>query len=165
MSILHADSMEFISRSAEQTRRVGLRLGALLRQGDIVHLDGDLGSGKTTFVQGVARGWGSLDPVSSPSFVLVNVYRKANGGQLYHLDAYRLAGPADVDDLDIEDLLNTGPLVVEWAERVRQALPADALRIRFKWVDENQRDLVFSASGQRSQKLLLDLRRIVYGVR
>jgi len=75
MPILDPNSMEFISRSAEQTRRVGMRLGTLLQTGDVICLIGDLGSGKTTFVQGLASGWGSLDPVSSPTFVLVNVYR------------------------------------------------------------------------------------------
>ena len=68
--------MEIISRSAEQTRRVGMRLGTLLKPGDVVHLIGELGSGKTTFVQGVSAGWGSLDPATSPTFVLVNVYRR-----------------------------------------------------------------------------------------
>ncbi len=69
MPILDPQSTEFISRSPEQTRRVGMRLGAYLKQGDLVCLAGDLGSGKTTFVQGIASGWGSLDAVTSPTFV------------------------------------------------------------------------------------------------
>ena len=92
--ILDRNSLEIISRSAEQTRRVGMRLGAMLEPGDIVCLIGDLGAGKTTFVQGLAAGWGSLDPVSSPTFVIVNVYRRLDQRKLYHLDAYRLSGPA-----------------------------------------------------------------------
>jgi len=93
--ILHRNALEIISRSAEQTRRVGMRLGALLQPGDVICLIGDLGSGKTTFVQGVAAGWGSLDPVSSPTFVIVNLYRRLDNSQLFHLDAYRLSGPAE----------------------------------------------------------------------
>src|SRR5690606_20946296 len=87
MPILMSQSMEFISRSAEQTRRAGMRLGGLLQPGDVIGLVGDLGSGKTTLVQGIAAGWGSLDQVSSPTFVLVNVYRRPDQGKLYHLDA------------------------------------------------------------------------------
>ena len=100
--ILDRNSFEIISRSAEQTRRVGMRLGALLEPGDIVCLIGDLGAGKTTLVQGLAAGWGSLDPVSSPTFVIVNVYRRLDQNQLFHLDAYRLSGAAEAADLDLD---------------------------------------------------------------
>lgn len=165
MPILNLDSMEFISRNPDQTRRVGMRLGLLLKPGDVVHLVGDLGSGKTTFVQGLARGWGALDAASSPSFVLVNVYRRADGSQLNHMDAYRLAGAREAAELDIHELLTAGPLVVEWAERVQEALPAEKLHVHFKWVDEGQRDLVFTGHGSRYEKLLQDLRRAIYGVR
>ena len=113
--------MEFISRSPEQTRRVGMRLGALLHPGDVICLEGELGTGKTTFVQGIAAGWGSLDSVSSPSFVLVNVYRGPYGQSLFHLDAYRLEGPDEVWELDLEPMLEGGPLVVEGAERSQPA--------------------------------------------
>jgi len=165
MPILDPYALEFISRSADQTRRVGMRLGAQLQTGDVIHLVGELGSGKTTFVQGIVRGWGSLDAASSPTFVLINVYRRADGGRLYHLDAYRLSGATEAVDLDIDELLTSGPLVVEWAERVRRALPDDRLRIHFNYVDETQRDLVFTAEGSRYNKLVENLRRQIYGVR
>jgi tRNA threonylcarbamoyladenosine biosynthesis protein TsaE len=156
--------LEFISRSAEQTRRVGMRLGALLRPGDLVCLVGDLGAGKTTFVQGIAAGWGSLDAGNSPTFVLVNVYRHANGWRMYHLDAYRLSGPAEAIDLDLETLLESGPLLVEWADRIEAALPAERLWVTLRWADENQRDMVFTASGRRYSELLKQLQKQVYGV-
>jgi tRNA threonylcarbamoyladenosine biosynthesis protein TsaE len=127
MPILDHHSLEIISRSAEQTRRVGMRLGTLLQPGDLIGLVGDLGSGKTTLAQGIAAGWGSLDPVCSPTFVLVNVYRRPDGLQLYHLDAYRLSGPAEAIDLDLDSMLERGPMLVEWAERVQEALPSDGL--------------------------------------
>ncbi len=161
--ILPPNAMEVISRSAEQTRRVGLRLGALLQPGDLVCLHGDLGSGKTTFAQGVARGWGAFDHVTSPTFVLINVYRRAKGGQLYHMDAYRLSGPAEAWDLDLESYLENGPLLVEWAERIQDALPNECLDVHFTWRDDEQRDLVFTAWGERYETLLLTLRQHTYG--
>ncbi len=156
--------MEFISRSPEQTRRVGMRLGGFLQLGDVVCLAGDLGSGKTTLVQGIASGWGSLDPVSSPSFVLVNVYRSANRQSLYHLDAYRLSGPAEAIDLDLDDMLESGPLVVEWADRIQTALPNECLWVKMRWIDYEQRDLVFTAVGKRYQDMVMRLRRQIFGV-
>jgi tRNA threonylcarbamoyladenosine biosynthesis protein TsaE len=163
MPILDSHSLEFISRSTEQTRRVGMRLGNLLRPGDLVCLVGDLGSGKTTLVQGIAAGWGSLDPVSSPTFVLVNVYRRPQGERFYHLDAYRLNGAAEAEDLDIDVMVESGPLVVEWADRIQTALPETCLRVSLRWVNPEQRDLVFSARGARYQEILAVFRRRVYG--
>ncbi len=156
--------MEFISRGAEQTRRLGMRMGAFLQCGDLICLVGDLGSGKTTLVQGMAAGWGSLDQASSPTFVLVNVYRRPDRQKLYHLDAYRLSGAREAEDLDLDAMLETGPMVVEWAERIQDALPQDNLRVNMHWVDEDQRDLVFIAHGERYQKLLALVRRQVFGV-
>jgi tRNA threonylcarbamoyladenosine biosynthesis protein TsaE len=164
MPILDRHSMEFISRSAEQTRRAGMRLGGLLEPGDVVALNGDLGAGKTTLVQGIAAGWGSLDQVSSPTFVLVNVYRRPVRERLFHLDAYRLSGPAEAEDLDLEAMLDCGPLVVEWADRIRAALPEHGLWIDLRWMEEKQRDLLISANGRRYQGLLAEFRRQVFGV-
>ena len=163
MPILDPHSMEFISRSAEQTRRAGMRLGALLEPGDVICLAGDLGAGKTTLVQGLAQGWGSLDAATSPTFVLVNVYRRPAGGKLFHLDAYRLSGPQEAEDLDLVEFLAKGPLVVEWAERIQPALPDQNLWVKMSWVGDNQRDLVLSARGARYQALLAKFRRQVFG--
>jgi tRNA threonylcarbamoyladenosine biosynthesis protein TsaE len=163
MPILTPHSLEIISRSPEQTRRIGMRLGALLRRGDLVCLEGDLGSGKTTFAQGIASGWGSLDPASSPTFVLVNVYRRSGSQKLFHLDAYRLDCLSEAIDLDIDMMLESGPMVVEWAEKIVGALPEVHLWANLKYVDENQRDLVFSARGVYYQSLLKDFRKHVYG--
>lgn len=164
MPILNAHSMEFISRGADQTRRLGVRMGALLQSGDVICLVGDLGSGKTTLVQGMAAGWGSLDQATSPTFVLVNVYRRPNGQKFFHLDAYRLNGAREAEDLDLDAMLNTGPLVIEWAERIQGALPQDHLQVNLRWVDDEQRDLTFTAYGERFQKLLALLRKQVFGV-
>jgi tRNA threonylcarbamoyladenosine biosynthesis protein TsaE len=163
MPILNARSIEFISRSPEQTRRIGMRLGGMLQPGDVIGLVGDLGSGKTTLMQGVASGWGSLDPVSSPTFVLVNVYRHPEGGRLFHLDAYRLNSLAEAEDLDVTAMVDSGPLVVEWADRIQKVLPPDYLRVALTYIDEDCRDLIISAQGMRYELLLAEIRKQIYG--
>jgi len=164
MAVIDQGSFEVISRSPEQTRRVGMRLGEMLQAGDVVGLEGELGSGKTTFVQGLASGWGSLDPVSSPSYVLVNVYRRVDEGKLFHLDAYRLQDAGEAADLDIVAMVEEGPLVVEWADRIKSALPDQHLWIAMRWIAEEQRDFTIWASGDRHQDLLKRFREEVYGV-
>ncbi len=163
MPILDQNSLEFISRGTEYTRRVGIRLGTLLQSGDVICLEGDLGSGKTTLVQGMAAGWGSLDQVTSPTFILVNLYRRLDGGQFHHLDAYRLKDPKEAEELDLETYTETGPLVVEWAERIKAALPDDHLWVTLHLVDVDQRDLVFSARGSYYESLLEKFRMRLYG--
>ena len=162
--ILRPNALEFFSNSAAQTRRAGMRLGEMLRTGDLIGLTGDLGAGKTTLTQGIAAGWGSPDQVSSPTFVLVNVYRKPNRDSLYHLDAYRLSGPAEADDLDLDTMLATGPMIIEWADRIEPALPDEHLLIACSWVSDERRAMVFSAHGSRYQKMLDTFRQRVYAV-
>jgi len=166
MAGLPADppSFGFTSHSPEQTRQVGQRLGALLQPGDLVCLIGDLGAGKTTLVQGVSAGWGSPDLANSPTFVLVNVYRRSDHSQMYHLDTYRLSGPAEAEDLDLDTLLESGPLLVEWADRVQSVLPQERLWVNLQYLDENQRDLRFQAFGARYEAMLAELRRQTAGV-
>lgn len=154
MPILEANTFEFISRSPDQTRRVGMRLGAILRRGDVICLDGELGAGKTTLVQGLASGWGSTDPVSSPTFVIINLYRRTDDERFAHLDAYRLEGSWDAEMLDIEELLANGPLVVEWAPRIQDSLPDKNLSVRMTWVEDEYRDLKFKAKGRHYEDML-----------
>jgi len=162
--ILDQNTVEVISSSAEQTRRIGMRLGSLLRPGDVICLIGDLGAGKTTLVQGLVAGWGSLDPVSSPTFMLVNLYRRGDGHLIYHLDAYRLSGPSEALDLDMDEMLDGGILLVEWADRIESALPKDHLSTSLHAIGESRRDLFFSAKGERYRSLLADFRGEVFGV-
>jgi len=163
MPILDQNSFEFISRGTDYTRRVGIRLGTILKTGDLICLEGDLGSGKTVFVQGMAAGWGSLDRVTSPTFVLMNLYRRLDGGKFHHLDAYRLANSKEAEELDLQINLDSGPLVVEWAEKISEALPKDHLWVSLRIVDENQRDLIFSARGDYYKSLLDKFRMRIYG--
>jgi tRNA threonylcarbamoyladenosine biosynthesis protein TsaE len=163
MPIMNANTMEFFSRSPEQTRRVGMRLGALIQPGDLICLAGELGSGKTTLVQGLAQGWGSLDPVTSPSFVLVNEYRRSGDSVLYHLDAYRLKNAREAEDLDLDLMIESGPLVLEWPEGIAEALPSQRLWVALRWMADEHRGMVFSAHGPRYQQILAELRRRMYG--
>ena len=163
MPILDAHTLEFFSRSPEQTRRVGLRLGGLLQRGDVICLQGDLGAGKTTLVQGLAQGWGSLDPVTSPTFIIVNVYRRPDDGQLFHMDAYRLESTPEAAELDLDEMLAQGSLLVEWPERIQQVLPDDCLWISFEYVAEEHRQMLLKAAGERYDDLLAALRQDLFG--
>ena len=163
MPILDAHTLEFFSRSPEQTRRVGMRLGGQLQPGDVVCLQGDLGAGKTTLVQGLAQGWGSLDPVTSPTFIIVNVYRRPDDGQLFHMDAYRLDSTPEAAELDLDEMLSQGSLLVEWPERIQQVLPDDCMWISFEYLAEEHRQMLLKAAGERYDDLLAELRQELFG--
>jgi len=163
MSVLPADAFKFCSRSPEQTRHLGRLLGAQLRAGDVVCLQGDLGAGKTTFVQGVAAGWGSLDDVSSPTFVLVNVYRRTDGCQLFHFDTYRIESAPEAEELDMDAMLSSGPLLIEWPERMESILPTERLWIKLEYVDDDSRGLSFLPVGKHYVELLQEFRRSMVG--
>ena len=155
--------MDFFSRSPEQTRRIGMRLGGALQTGDIICLQGDLGAGKTTLVQGIAHGWGSVDEVSSPTFILVNMYRRADQSQLFHMDAYRLDSTPEAEELDLDSMLSDGALIVEWPERVAGLIPAERLWIKLEHVDEEEREMKFKARGKRYDELLSVIRHALGG--
>jgi tRNA threonylcarbamoyladenosine biosynthesis protein TsaE len=163
MPILDANSLEFFSHSPEQTRRLGSRLGELLKPGDLICLSGELGAGKTTMVQGIAQGWGSTDRVTSPTFVLVNQYNRADGQELNHLDAYRLQNAVEAEDLDPEFMLEKGALVVEWADRISKALPDEKLEVQMRWMAEEYRGMVFHAHGNRYESMLEQFRQSTFG--
>jgi tRNA threonylcarbamoyladenosine biosynthesis protein TsaE len=128
----------------------------------VLCLQGDLGAGKTTLVQGLAAGWGSTDPVSSPTFVLVNVYRRQDQERLAHLDAYRLQSAEEAIDLDLDALLMEGPLVVEWADRIMASLPEVYLLLEMAWIHEEHRRMKFTAKGKRHEQLLSALQEKIY---
>ena len=163
MPILDEHTFEFFSKSPEQTRRLGMRLGALLHPGDLICLQGELGAGKTTFVQGAARGWGAIDEVSSPTFVLVNAYRRPDGGQLSHFDAYRVESLREAEELDLDALLAESPLFVEWPEHVEPILPEDRLWAWLEYESEEHRSMRFEAHGSHYENLLDELKQTIYG--
>jgi tRNA threonylcarbamoyladenosine biosynthesis protein TsaE len=149
--------LTFDSTSAEETRRLGERMGALLRPGDVVLLSGELGAGKTVFVQGIARGLGFEGSVSSKSFVLLGEY--AGRVTLYHADLYRLEAPEEVAELALDEISAGGVLVVEWPERAGEAvLPDESSRVEFEVTGEESRTLRISGTGHRSEAITAGLR-------
>jgi tRNA threonylcarbamoyladenosine biosynthesis protein TsaE len=163
MPILDSHTLDFFTRSPEQTRRIGMRLGGQLKAGDVICLQGDLGAGKTTFAQGLAQGWGSLDSVSSPTFILVNVYRRANGAQLFHLDAYRLASIPEAEELDLDSMMTEGALIIEWPERLGALIPEERLLIQLDHIAEEHRQMRIHARGKRYDELLDAVRLSMFG--
>lgn len=117
-------------QTAAAMRDLGRRLAGLLRAGDLVLLAGPLGAGKTTLVQGLGEGLGVRGPVTSPTFVIARVHPSLTGGPaLVHADAYRLASPAEVDDLDLDASLAAAVTVVEWGGGLAEGLAAERLEI------------------------------------
>jgi tRNA threonylcarbamoyladenosine biosynthesis protein TsaE len=163
MPILDDRIFEFFSHSPDQTRRLGIHLSGYLEIGDVICMEGNLGTGKTTLVQGIAQGWGALDPVSSPTFMIVNEYRRADRTRLFHLDAYRLQRALDADLLDFDRMLSQGPIVIEWAEKIKPILPEDTLWINLKYTGMEHRAMMLTPHGKRYTKIVDELRRKIYG--
>lgn len=151
-------TLDLVSSNVEQTQQLGERVGTLVQPGDVIGLQGELGAGKTNFVQGLARGLALRDQVHSPTFILANEYR---GGRmpLYHVDAYRVENAAEALGFGLDDYLNgEGVVVVEWAERIRAALPSELLWIEFRHRGETARDIRMEAYGARYEMLLQDVK-------
>lgn len=164
MTDLHEFQLKWHSQSPEETRRLAYHLGAWLQTGDLLCLQGDLGAGKTTFVQGLVQGWGSADAVSSPTFILVNEYRRPDGARLYHLDTYRLENALEAEILGLDDMLADGALVIEWPEKILDALPDERLWIQIRHLDaENERLFSVRADGRRGAALLEALQTYLSG--
>ncbi len=161
--------LEFVSRSPRQTRRLGARLGALLQGGDVICMEGPLGAGKTCLAQGLGRGCGIAEPLTSPTFVLVRQYTRPGDSQtLYHVDWYRISGEDAVFSLGVDEFMGDphAIFIIEWAERARSLVPFDHLWIRFDFAnhaDEIRRVLYFTAQGERHIELLRQFRRSAFG--
>ena len=146
---------------ASRTRALGARLGSLLRGGEVIGLLGDLGAGKTTFVQGLVQGMGSRDRVTSPTFTLVNLYRAGNL-EVHHVDAYRLGAMAPEEDLEadavglgLDDLIGAKDVVVliEWVELVPSLLSDATLTVRIA-ADRDGRTFTIAAHNARGAEIL-----------
>jgi tRNA threonylcarbamoyladenosine biosynthesis protein TsaE len=149
------------SESPEQTFELGEGIGRILKAGDFVALIGELGSGKTAFVQGLARGMGvsAAYAVVSPTFTLINEY-PGQSATLYHLDVYRLAGSADLLDAGFEEaVFQRGVTVVEWAERIDDFIPPCAITIAFAYVSETKREIAISV---RQESVMQRLKGVVF---
>ncbi len=155
--------LDVISHSVAQTQRLGARLGELARAGDVFCLEGDLGSGKTCFTQGLGRGLGITETINSPTFILANEHR---GGRLplFHLDVYRMRGADEAIGIGLDDyLFDDGVCVIEWAEKIQSALPAERLWIAFRHMGESKRGLLVEATGARYEELLNEFKENAFG--
>ncbi|ABO51392.1 protein of unknown function UPF0079 [Desulforamulus reducens MI-1] len=154
---------EIKTGSPEETKYLGEQLATLLKPGDVICLNGDLGAGKTAFSQGVARGLGVTGAVTSPTFTLINEYEGRL--PLYHFDVYRLDGPEDMEDLGYEEYFyGHGVCLIEWAQRVRDVLPQERLDINLirEANAESVRIVYFEPAGNRYQQLVEELIKLVH---
>ncbi|MCR4337012.1 MAG: tRNA (adenosine(37)-N6)-threonylcarbamoyltransferase complex ATPase subunit type 1 TsaE [Candidatus Omnitrophica bacterium] len=147
-------SFEFISQHPDETIQLGKRLAKYLRRGDIVCLEGDLGTGKTTLTKGIAQGLRvTSEYIHSPTFVLMNIYEGKI--PLYHFDFYRLEDPHQIAAIGYEEFLyGRGVAVIEWAERLGELTPQARLEVKISHQGENSRKFEFFARGDRYQQLL-----------
>jgi tRNA threonylcarbamoyladenosine biosynthesis protein TsaE len=155
--------LDIVSHSLAQTHRLGARLGELLQGGDLVLLDGDLGTGKTALTQGVAEGLEIHQVVSSPTFTLLKEYEGRL--PLYHFDLYRLDEPDEILELGFEEYFyGSGVCVVEWANKAEDIWPQEQLRIQLKMVSDTKRGLLLTGVGAHYGDLLFEFRKNAFGI-
>ncbi len=147
-------SIEIITNSSKETKKAGLILALALekepinsKQALVIALKGDLGSGKTTVIQGLAQGLKVKENILSPTFVIQKDFSLAlkNYRSLYHIDAYRLKNPEELLELGFKDLIKNSEnlIVIEWADKVKKILPRDVLKIEFINIGGNIRKIIF----------------------
>jgi tRNA threonylcarbamoyladenosine biosynthesis protein TsaE len=137
---------KFITKNFRETQKLGEGLAKKLKGGDIVCLSGDLGSGKTTFTQGLLKGLKAEGPYISPTFLIMKKY-KNKLKDIYHIDAYRV-NSQDILDLGWEEIISNPEsiVVIEWADRICDIISKDNLWIEFEWKDENERKIKIKES-------------------
>jgi len=154
------ESLKLTSRSPEQTQLLGSHLGELAHQGDVFLLTGELGTGKTCLVQGIARGLAVNEHAFSPSFVILREYHGRL--PLYHVDLYRLDSADEIADLGLEEyFFDDGVCVVEWAEKGMRVVPRDNLLITIQYVPGSPaaRFISLDPHGNRYQDLIGQLQQ------
>ncbi len=136
-------SNNFKTESPKETQALGEKVGKTLKQGDVIALIGDLGTGKTCLTQGIARGVGiaSDEVVNSPSYILINEYRGRI--PIYHIDLYRLEDSAEIAELGLSEYIESdGICIIEWAERMAEALPDTAIKIRITLTEVSNNEML-----------------------
>lgn len=141
--------MEYITQTPDETKEIGRKLSASLKGGEIFALSGDLGAGKTTFVQGIAEGLGISTRVNSPTFIIMRTYSIKNNSSimnLLHVDLYRLENNIEEElvNLGITDLWKKkeNVFLIEWAEKIKDLLPKNTKWVKFEDVDEDSRKII-----------------------
>jgi tRNA threonylcarbamoyladenosine biosynthesis protein TsaE len=135
------------------TRKLGERIGRMLRAGDVVLLFGELGAGKTMLAQGIGRGMGVRAPIKSSSFVIMNEY-DGKSLRLFHADLYRLEQPEQVAELALDELAARGVLAVEWPERAIEEMPPEHLIVRMAYDGAKSRTIEIEAHGERYRAIV-----------
>lgn len=146
--------------SPEETQLLAEQLGKLLHPGDVVALVGELGSGKTLFSQGLARGLEVPETffITSPTFAIINEY--PGRVPFYHLDLYRVSDRAEFVELGLEEIFyGGGAVAIEWAEKLGEDLPTERLEVHLTFLGEVERDIAFSAFGNKAEERLATLIR------
>lgn len=166
MSAARRPALDIISHSPEQTRSLGSQVGRLLGPGDVVLLSGEIGAGKTTFAQGLARGLGVTEPVQSPTFTIVAEHPARAGDaatRLYHIDLYRLDGVADTDSFGFDEYLEGDAAItaIEWPERARASMPDTFLLVELGHMADTKRQVRVTPRGPRYAALVERFRREV----
>ncbi len=155
----HASRSSIISRKPEETFLIGKIVGENLTGGDVVALIGELGTGKTCFTQGIAKGIDIPEGyrITSPSFTLINEYQ--GRVRLFHFDLYRLQGVHDMEDMGFEEYLYGDAVsVVEWADKMEGILPESTIFVAFKYIDENEREIEISGVEEKVSRIVNALR-------
>jgi tRNA threonylcarbamoyladenosine biosynthesis protein TsaE len=145
----------FISNSEEQTKKIASQLAAYLFPGAVITINGPLGSGKTTFVSGVARGLGITERVISPTFNILKCYFESKPS-MFHIDAYRLENR--MSELGLEEFIECeGVTLIEWPDYIITLIPKNHMRIEMETIHKNQRRLTFHSIGSKYDDLLIKL--------
>lgn len=146
---MQRSTKRLVSTSGRATQQLAARLAARLEPGAVLALCGELGSGKTTFVKGLARGLGIKGPITSPSFLIVKEYHQGRL-PLFHFDLYRLRKAVELGRESFLEYLDRGGItVLEWADRLPELLPANCLKLSFKWLGPKKRSLTFSGTSRQ----------------
>lgn len=148
----------FVTNSAEETKKLGEELAKSLKGGDLVALFGDLGGGKTTFVQGLALGFGIKRRIISPTFIIIRTYNieskttDQKPKTFYHLDLYRTGMIEDIKSLGIDEIIgnDNNIVVIEWAEKLKDLLPKKRTDIFFEYLEENKRKIKIIKYGTKN---------------
>ncbi len=150
-----------VTHSPEETAHLAGTIGKIIREGTVICLDGELGVGKTLFVRALARTLGVESDVTSPTFNLMNIYEAAC--PIVHFDLYRIASEEELEDIGFFEYAEAteGIVLIEWAEKFPNAMPADHLSVRIEALNDEERQFTFVAKGKKSRALLEELKRIV----
>ena len=149
--------VRIVLKGLKEMEEFGEKLGSILKPGDIISLTGDLGAGKTTLTKSIGKGLGVEDYITSPTFTLINEYKGRIN--LYHFDVYRLEGSMDLYDLGFEEYIySDGISIIEWGDKIEEALPKERINIRIeKDTELDERIIYIYGEGERFEQFIKEL--------